>query len=118
MTPDELFSRYPVLHHMAEQDAWPRIQQIGLRTTEQLVGACDPGDDLRAEILGQRRKKSYDLVHPVAGAVTVRDQKALMLHNLEPALVDTTVEEFLTLLNTRVFMWTHPGRLTALLGAK
>ena len=40
-----------------------------------------------------------------------------MLHNLEPALSDLTVEEFLTLLNNRVFMWTHPSRLTRLLGA-
>ena len=118
MTPDELISKYPVLHHMAEQDAWPRIKKIGLRTTEQLVDACDPDDDLRAEILQQRRKRSYEIFHPVVGTVTVRDQKPLMLHNLEPALVDTTVQEFLALLNTRVFMWAHPGRLTALLAAR
>ena len=64
MTPDELVSNYPVLHHMAEQDSWPRIRQLGLRTTEQLVDACDPDADLRSEILTRRRKVSYELVIP------------------------------------------------------
>lgn len=53
----------------------------------------------------------------MVGTVTIRDQKPLFLHNLEPKLTDVTVEEFLDLLNSRVFMWTHPERLQRLLGA-
>lgn len=117
MTPDELIYNYPVLHHMAEYDSWPRIQQIGLRTTEQLVDACQPDAATRDAILRQRRPESFNLQHPVVGTVTIRDQKPLKLHNLEPALTDVTVEQFLDLLNTRVFMWTSPERLDRLLGA-
>jgi hypothetical protein len=116
MTPDELIHNYPVLHHMAEYDSWPRIQQIGLRTTEQLVNDCDPEDAIRDAILRQRRAQSFELQHPGVGTVTIRDQKPLFLHNLD--LIDVTVEEFLGLLNSRIFMWTHPQRLERLLGAR
>jgi hypothetical protein len=117
MTPEELIHNYPVLHHMAEYESWPRIQQIGLRTTQQLVDACRPDAATREAILGQRRPESVNLEHPVVGTVTIRDQKPLKLHNLEPALTDVTVEQFLDLLNSRVFMWTSPERLDRLLGA-
>lgn len=116
MTPDELIHNYPVLHHMAEYDSWPRIQEIGLRTTEQLVNDCDPEDAIRDAILRQRRAQSFELQHPVVGTVTIRDQKPLFLHNLD--LTDVTIEGFLELLNTRIFMWTHPQRLERLLGAR
>ena len=42
MNPADLISRYPQLHHMAEGGSWSSIQQIGLRTTRQLVDECDP----------------------------------------------------------------------------
>jgi hypothetical protein len=116
MTPDELITNYPVLHHMAEHNSWPRIQELGLRTTAQLVEACNPDAAIRTAILNQRRPESYKLTHPVAGTITVRDQKPLMLHNLK--LTDVTVQGFLDLLNNRVFMWTTPERLARLLGAR
>lgn len=116
MTPEELIKHYPVLHHMAEHESWPRIQELGLRTTAQLVDACNPDATTRAAILNQRRPQSVDLPHPVVGTITVRDQKPLGLHNLK--LTDVTIDGFLELLNTRVFMWTSPERLAGLLGAK
>ena len=104
MNPADLISRYPQLHHMAEGGSWSSIQQIGLRTTRQLVDECDPNPSTRQEILGQRRKRPYTLTHPVVGAVTIRDQGPLGLHNLRPALTDTTVEQWLDALNDRVFL--------------
>lgn len=116
MTPDELIYNYPVLHHMAEYDSWPRIQRIGLRTTEQLVDECDPDPWTRDAILRRPRTESFELEHPVVGAVTIRDQRPLFLHNLK--LTDVTLEGFLELLNNRIFMWTHPQRLERLLAAR
>lgn len=115
MTPEQLITHYPVLHHMAESGSWPRIQRIGLRTTAQLVDDCAPDPVTRAAILNQRRPQSIELIHPVVGPITIRDQKPLGLHNLK--LTDVSVEGFLDLLNTRVFMWTSPERLAGLLGA-
>jgi hypothetical protein len=114
----DLVSLYPQLHHMAEGGSWASIQQIGLRTTKQLVDECDPDPVTRQEILGQRRKRSFKLSHPAVGAVTIRDQGPLGLHNLRPALTDMTVEEWLDALNDRVFLWAHPDRLTKLLKAR
>ena len=116
MTPDELIEHYPVLHHMAEHGSWPRIQTLGLRTTAQLVDACSPDPATRAAILCKRRAQSVQLTHPVVGVITVRDQKPLGLHNLK--LTDVTIQGFLELLNSRVFMWPSPQRLDGLLGAR
>lgn len=118
MTPEQLIANYPVLHHMAEAGSWTAIQQIGLRTTEQLVDACAPDAELRAEILDGKRKESYTLTHPVVGSVTIRDQQPLKMHNLLPKLSGVTLEQFLKSLNDRVFLWAHPQRLEKLLGAK
>lgn len=118
MNPAELISRYPQLHHMAEGGSWASIQQIGLRTTRQVVDECDLDPPSRQEIWGQRRKRSYTLTHPVVGAVTIRDQGPLGLHNLRPALTDMTVEQWLDALNDLVFLWAHPDRLTKLLKAR
>ena len=118
MIPADLVNCYPQLHHMAEEGSWARILQIGLRTTRQLVDECGPDAWTRQEILGQRRKQSYTLTHPVVGAVTIRDQGPLGLHNLRPALTDMTVEQWLDALNDRVFLWAHPDRLTKLLKAR
>jgi hypothetical protein len=114
----ELVTLYPQLHHMAEAGSWASIQRIGLRTTEQLVNECNPDSTTRLEILGQQRKRSYELLHPAVGALTIRDQAPLGLHNLRPALTDMTVEEWLEALNNRVFFWAHPQRLERLLNAR
>ncbi|WBQ04455.1 DUF7002 family protein [Kribbella sp. CA-293567] len=114
----ELIEHYPRLHHMAEAGSWPGIQQVGLMTTEQLVEACAPDEATQEAILKQRRPRSYTLQHPVLGPVTVRDQGPLKEHNLRPALTDMTVQEWLEVLNDRVFFWLHPDRLAKLLGAK
>jgi hypothetical protein len=42
MNVTDFVHRYPRLHHMAEAGAWKAIQQIGLRTTRQLVDDCNP----------------------------------------------------------------------------
>lgn len=112
----DLVEHYPVLLHMAEPDSWSSIEQIGLRTTAQLVEACSLSSRDRDALLLQRRPFSVAMEHPLVGAVTIRDQKPLALHNLR--LTDVTLEGFLHLLNTRVFLWTSPHRLLRLLSAR
>jgi hypothetical protein len=114
VTPDELVHNYPVLHHMAEPGSWEAILQIGLRTTQQLVEDCGLAPDAAAAILERRRTAPAQLQHPAVGLVTLRDQGPLLEHNL----VGVTLQEWLTLLNDRVFFWLHPARLDGLLAAK
>lgn len=118
MNIDELVAYYPTLYHMAEAGSWDKIRRLGLRTTQQLVDACDPPLRLRSEILGQQRVRSYTLEHPLVGPVTVRDQQPLKMHNLLPKLRGISLDDFLGALNDRVFFWAHPSRLDTLLGAR
>lgn len=105
---------YPVLHHMAEPGSWDAIRRIGLRTTQQLVNDCGLSPEAAEKILKMRRKHSVRLQHPTAGSVTVRDQGPLHEHNL----TGVALQDWLPLLNDRVFFWLHPARLDGLLGAK
>lgn len=115
---DQLVANYPTLHHMAEAGSWGKIREIGLRTTQQIVDACEPPAELRAEILEHQRKRSYRLEHPLVGEVTIRDQQPLKMHNLLPKLKGISLEDFLRSLNDRVFLWAHPSRLDRLLSAR
>lgn len=118
MNIDDLVAYYPTLYHMAEAGSWDKIRRLGLRTTQQLVDACDPPLRLRSEILGQQRVRSYTLEHPLVGPVTIRDQQPLKLHNLVPKLSGISLDDFLRSLNDRVFLWAHPARLDRLLNAR
>ena len=51
------------------------------------------------------------------GPVTIRDQKPLKMHNLQKVLTDMTVQQWLDVLNDRVFLWAHPRRLATLRAA-
>jgi len=118
VAPEDLVATYPLLYHMAEAGSWPSIQQIGLRTTTQLVDDCNVEPAQRQAILEQRRTESFTLHHPVSGSLAIRDQRPLREHNLVEVLTDLTVIEWLQLLNTHVFFWLHPQRLQKLLRAE
>ncbi len=115
---DDLIINYPRLFHMAEADSWESIQNIGLKTTIQLVDECGVDPDTSDRILRERRPRGFRLQHPVVGDVVIRDQGPLKLHNLEPSLIDVTVEEWLHVLNSRVFFWLDERRLNRLLQAR
>jgi hypothetical protein len=118
VTPEQLVELYPRLFHMANAGSWPAIQSEGLLTTRQLVDACDPTQAVRDAILRQRRPRSFTLTHPTQGSVVVRDQIPLREDNLRACLDSITVQEWLEILNDRVFFWLHPDKLSTLLGAR
>lgn len=118
MTPEELVRIYPRLYHMANVGSWPSIQSEGLLSTRQLVDACNPPQAIRHAILRQRRPDSISLTHPTQGPVIVRDQAPLREDNLRASLNGMSVQEWLDMLNNRVFFWLHPDRLSTLLQAR
>lgn len=118
MNRDDLIARSPRLFHMAEAGSWPLIQQNGLLTTEHLVRSAQLPKDVESELLEQRRAVSTRFVHPLYGDVVIRDQGPLNLTHLQGALTDVTVEEWLGILNSRVFFWLHPDKLAGLLNAR
>ncbi len=118
MNREDLIARSPRLFHMAEAGSWPLIQQHGLLTTEHLVQTAQLPRAVESGLLEQRRAVSSRFVHPLYGDVVIRDQGPLNLSHLQAALDDVTVEEWLRVLNTRVFFWLHPDKLAGLLNAR
>lgn len=118
MNRDDLIARSPQLFHMAEAGSWPLIQRHGLLTTEQLVRTARLSRPAEAALLEQRRSASTRVAHPMYGEVVIRDQGPLNLTHLQGALTDVTVQEWLAILNSRVFFWLHPDKLAGLLNAR
>jgi hypothetical protein len=118
VTPEQLVELYPRLFHMANVGSWPAIQSEGLLSTRQLVDACNPPQAVRDAVLHQRRPCSIALIHPRRGQVVVRDQGPLREDNLHACLSGMTVQEWLDMLNDRVFFWLHPEKLSTLLQAR
>src|SRR6266508_93761 len=118
LTPQELVTHYPRLFHMAAAGTWPLIQEHGLLTTRQLVDACNPPLELRQAVLNGHRPNNVTLQHPSGGVVIIRDQAPLRQVFMPGCLQDITSQEWLDVLNRRVFFWLHPDKLTKLLNAR
>ena len=114
----DLIQHYPRLYHMAAAGSWDSIRTNGLMTTEQLVDACAPSAQLRDDVLGVVRKRSIALQHPNGYQVLVRDQAPLRAPFRERVLIDVTLPEWLNILNSRVFFWLQPTKLSELLNAR
>jgi hypothetical protein len=115
---DELIDCYPRLYHMAEDGSWPSIQTHGLLSTASLIDLYQVSEPRRTQLLSQHRPESISLVHAVHGQAVIRDQKPLQATKLSQLLIDMTVKEWIQLLNSHVFFWLHPERLTRLLNAR
>lgn len=114
----ELVARHPLLFHVAAAGSWPAIRAHGLMTTEQIVLSGGYDEQTAGRMLRQRRPDSVRLDHPVLGAVVLRDQGPLRIPILEQRLVGASVEQWIGMLNDRVFLWLHPEKLLGLLGAR
>jgi hypothetical protein len=88
-------------------------------TTRQLVDASAASAATRAAIMGQRRSESVTIQCPGLGTVVIRDQAPLREQFLTDSLDGgMTVQQWLDILNNRVFFWLHPVRLAELLDAQ
>ena len=117
MDAHEFAARYPTLYHMADETAWPSIQQHGLLSTRAIVDLYKPEPAICAAILSEVRRSCFRLDDDELGTMTVRDQ--LPLKFLDECLEEgVTRREFLDALNGRVFFWLSVERLQRLLGAR
>ncbi|TNC51525.1 hypothetical protein FHG66_04990 [Rubellimicrobium rubrum] len=116
---EDLLSRSPVLFHMAEAGSWPSIRDKGLLSTSALVDLYGITGVARDRIEAERRPGPVVLDHPAQGRVVIRDNAPLNIRKLGRALPpDLPVEDWLRLLNGRVFFWLSRDRLGRLLGAR
>jgi Family of unknown function (DUF7002) len=118
VTPAELAQYYPHLYHMAECDSWENIQRHGLLCTDALLHLFEVPAEKRAAILAGQRKRRIPIEHPAYGKAIIRDQKPLILSKLEGCLTDCSLDQWLGMLNSRVFFWLCQARLQTLMCAR
>jgi hypothetical protein len=109
---------FPRLFHAAEAGAWESIQQFGLRSTTALLDLYEVDPERRIALERRHRPNGVPLSLPGLPSVVLRDQKPLNVEHLRGCLEDgVTVEEWLLLLNSKVFFWATEDRLSRLLKA-
>jgi hypothetical protein len=95
--------------HASAYGAWPAIAELGLRTPAQLL--TDSGDAR----LDQVRKHNIDLVHGSGHQVTIRDQRPMVRAGIEAHLDGIGLDEWLAVLNERVFFFARQKGLSTML---
>lgn len=118
VTPEQLAAYYPRLYHMAHHDSWDGIRARGLLSTKALLDLFGIDAELRESILKRQRKKSFTIQHPSFGKAVIRDQKPLNRSKLEDCLHDCSFQQWLDMLNSRVFFWLTEERLQTLMCAR
>ena len=118
VTPEELAMYYPRLYHMAERESWEGIRLHGLLSTEALLDFYEIRPEERPLILTQQRTESVEIRHRAHGKAIIRDQKPLNQSKLERSLDGCSFQQWLQMLNSRVFFWLSRERLQTLMCAR
>jgi uncharacterized protein DUF7002 len=113
-----LASIYPALYHVAAAGAWRGIRAVGLMSAQRLIAVCGADADRQRRLLRVRRQRAEELWLGSGQRAVLRDQKPLNPAKLQAALGDRmTIEEWLSRLNSYVFMWPTEQRVETLLRA-
>jgi hypothetical protein len=114
---EQLAALHPLVYHMAEDGSWPSIRERGLLSTQAIVDLYQPDDETRVEILAAVRRRKITLTRNGLPGITIRDQlPAKFLHACMNEGVSP--QEYLDVLNSRVFFWVSIQRLKTLLHAR
>src|SRR5713226_959263 len=105
VTPAQLSNLFPHLYHMAHRDSWGGIQRHGLLSTAALLDLFGVSSAKRLLILTRQRTESVPIEHQKYGKAVIRDQKPLIRAKLEPSLDNCSFQQWLEMLNSRVFFW-------------
>ena len=98
----------PVVFHATAYGAWESIAAHGLRTAAQL------SDDARS--LSKLRTSAIEVKNTEGLTASVRDQQVMIRSHIADHLDGLTVDEWLELVNSRVFFFARQKDLTTLLG--
>ncbi len=119
LSPEDLAARHPRLYHLTEPGALPGIMRHGLLPTQRLLKLFEVPETDRRAIERQRRPASIALTHPVHGRARITDNLPLSMTALAACLDDGLApEDWLRILNERVFFWADEKGLATLSGAR
>jgi hypothetical protein len=117
MDVEEMIARHPRVFHTMSATAWPSVQRHGLLSTQRLVDLFGLDTAQRDRLLSAPRKQSTVLRAPGLPPAVIRDQKPMkfVAEKIDPR---SSLAEYLTAINSRVFFWANPQRLDRLRQAK
>jgi hypothetical protein len=119
MTAEELAKKHPRLFHLADPECLDGIQRYGLQSTVTLLTRFGVTGQERLRLELDRRPSSVRLVDPSNGVAVLNDNKPLSKVALSKCLDDgLTPENWIALLNKRVFFWPNSRELRTLVGAR
>ena len=99
---------------MSEPGTLPSILENGLLSTSTLLNLFEINGEARRRLESQVRRQSQIISHPKFGSAVVRDQKPIVNEErLRKCVQGATPEEWLRLLNSKVFFWVNRARLRA-----
>ncbi len=108
----------PTLYHLSAADSWPCIKRHGLLSSNEILSKFSIDKQLAREIEKHRLTSSYQLKSESHGSFTLRDRTTLSHAKLESALGGScTPDEWIDLLNRRVFFFAQRKSLERLLRA-
>ena len=119
MTVEKLAKRYPRLYHVTTPGAWLNIKKHGLWSTSYILEQFGIKGIQRTLIETKRRTSEIALEHPSYGYIIINDNIPLNEQILKNCLNDGLVpEDWLRMVNSRVFFWPNKEKLNRLLAAR
>jgi hypothetical protein len=116
---DRFIESHPQLYHMTHLNAWDPIRRHGLLSTKLLLDRLQLSEADKEVLYQLRKGNSQTRNHPDFGEATIRDQSVMPHVRLGKVLTpDTSLSDWLDLLNSRVFLWAKENSLLGLLKAK
>lgn len=106
MSPEDLAAKHPCLYHLTDPVALPGILRHGLLPTSGLLSLFEVPQADRVAIERRRRSAGVPITHPIHGTAVITDNLPLSETALTSCLDDDlSPEDWLLLLNQRVFFW-------------
>ncbi len=119
MHPDHLCKLHPNIYHMAEVGTWDSIRTLGLMSTSAVLEHFNLPLEDRARIESSHRPNKIKIGPSSSDCIVLRDQIPMPPERLRRALANqTTIEEWYSTINSKVFFWAQEERLYRLLNAR
>lgn len=119
MSPEDLAGKHPRLYHLTDPGNLPGILRHGLLPTSRLLSLFEVPQAERERIESKRRPASVPIHHPIHGKAIITDNLPLIETSLASCLDDgLTTQDWLLLLNARVFFWPDESNLGRLMNAR
>jgi hypothetical protein len=112
LLPEEFSEKHPHLFHITRKQVLPSILKHGLLPASGLLRLCDLPEADCVAIETTRRAQSLEIHHEQHGTIVLTDNKPLSTTALAKCLDDGLLpEDWMKLLNGRVFFWADQDNL-------